>query len=310
MTTLAMITPNLRDLSCFTGVGSNVIISTDYARTGTYSFKIPYSSQFILLGHAFIPTTLYIKFAYYITTMSLNCIRVRFLDAITNTQASIAVAADGAITGYRGDSTSLGASSAGVVTAEAWHVLECKVVISNTIGEIVVKIDGVTVLNLTGVDTLITFAGLSATKILNASNVVATNLYLDDLVLDNANWPGMGGLHLLVPTGNGSDVAWTGDYSAVDELPPSDSDYISTTAETLTTRESFVFADIPASAANIRRVAVLTRSKLNAVSDGGIKAYLKSGGTNHDGDKVYLNVSYMWATQIWETDPQDSQAWT
>lgn len=310
MTILAMISPNLQDLSCLPFKTNNVTLSTTQARTGTHSFRLEYSGNLINIGHPFLASTIYLKFAFYLSSVTANCLRVRFMDISANVQVSLNVAADGTITAYRTDSNSLGASAAGVVTSGAWHVLECKVVVSNTVGEVVVKINGTTVVNVTNADTLNAYAGLTSVRIVNNSSTNTTYLYLDDIVLDSANWPGLGGLHVLVPTGNGTDTAWTGDYTAVDEIPSSDAEVISTSAETLTTRESFVFADLPASAANIRAVAVLTRSKLSAVSDGGIKSYLKSDGSNYDGSKTHLNVSYMWAMQVWETDPRDSQAWT
>lgn len=75
--------------------------------------------------------------------------------------AGIVVLPSGAIQALRlngatgaGGGTILGASAAGVIIQNVWHYIEWEWVISATVGRMTVKVDGVTVLNLTGVNTL------------------------------------------------------------------------------------------------------------------------------------------------------------
>ena len=107
---------------------------------------------------------------------------VSFVDSLT-TQVSIAISAfDGAITARRGGmgGTSLGVASA-TVAADATHYLEYDITFHNTAGIFKIWLDGVLVLNLTGINTR-----SSANNSANIFQLIASsssNITIDDLYL-------------------------------------------------------------------------------------------------------------------------------
>src|SRR3546814_17566377 len=63
----------------------------------------------------------------------------------------------GVVRAYRGADylgTLLGQGSSPAIVANAWQHVEAKVVISDTVGTVEVRVEGVTVLDLSGLDTL------------------------------------------------------------------------------------------------------------------------------------------------------------
>jgi len=98
-------------------------------------------------------------------------------------QCAIYVAATGSIMVYtKNDGSLLGQSAVGVIKTQ-WQYWELKIVCHATEGSVVIRIDGVEVLNLTDIDTQTAGAG-GVTK-LHWSNMVDTSgtSYLDDIIV-------------------------------------------------------------------------------------------------------------------------------
>jgi len=92
--------------------------------------------------------------------------------------------------------------------------------------------------------------------------------YIDDIVIDDTNWPGLGGLYVLTPDGQGTYSAWTGTHT---------DSYIETDAETIGTKESFTLSDLPANAVQCERIGAVCQAQLIGAGAGAISPFIDAG---------------------------------
>jgi hypothetical protein len=143
-----------------TGGGAITLVTTN-PRTGTHHLRFATSSAVrtarrVLGGPK---TTVGIACVLYMSQLpSSNAAFViyDFRDAANAFQVSIVVQSTGTISAYRGtkDGVLLGTSASPAVTAEAYQHIETIVFFSQTVGTVEVRVNGVTVLSLTGQDTV------------------------------------------------------------------------------------------------------------------------------------------------------------
>lgn len=168
-------------------------------------------------------------------------------DVANVAQCAVALGTDGSVFAYRG-ATVLGRSDP-CVAAGGYHHFEVKAKIANTGGYIEVRINEITVLNLTSIDTQAT-ANAEASQfivgtlgtVLSGSTGFGTMDVDDALAWDDddtdaentvVDFVGDKGCYYLPPNGdtatsefdvNGSATS----YGAIDEVPPSGTDYLDT----------------------------------------------------------------------------------
>lgn len=187
-----------------------------------------------------------------------------FRDVSNATQVTVVMGTDGSVFAMRG--ITLGGSSLGgtllgrsdpCIAPGGYHHFEVKAKIDNSVGYIEVRVNQVTVLNLTGVDTQTT-ANATAAQIvvgtsgndLSTSNAGFGTFDLDDCFAwdDDASdaentvvdFVGDKGCYYLAPNADTAtaDFAKTGSatsYGAIDEVPPTGTEYLSTSSTTART---------------------------------------------------------------------------
>lgn len=113
-----------------------------------------------------------------------------------------------------------------------------------------------------------------------------------------------------LPTGNGADTAWTGDYTAVDETGINDADFIK--AASVGDTETFTFPALPAET-NARKLEALVLSgrSRSAGSIQHIKGISRVGGTNYEEPAMY-DASPTFNAQQWiiPVNPATGNPWT
>lgn len=130
------------------------------------------------------------------------------------------------------------------------------------------------------------------------------DIYWDDLALNQdgfnamSNWVGEGKIVHLRPTGNGSNTAWTGDYTAVDEITPNDAtDYINCTAASQNEDYSYENASDVGIGSNDQIRIVEGWVRVGAAGTGARTHILSiSDGTNTDGGPTTSVNSASWFT--------------
>lgn len=136
---------------------------------------------------------------------------MQFRDAGNDAQISISLQSTGAIAVHRGTTssgTNIGSTAGPVMTAGAWSHVEAKVLFSQTVGTVEVRVNGVPVLTLTNQDTCNT-TNVECSQVFIGNGVVGHGLfYFKDFIV----WDGSGSVN--------ND--FVGDCQVVTLLPQSD----------------------------------------------------------------------------------------
>lgn len=251
----------------------------------------------------------------FIDSTALNKDFLKFRDGGT-THVFFTIDGSGHISVSRGDSTLLATSTLTVGTG-AYHYMEFKVLISDTVGTVRVKVDGTDFINISGVDTKnsanATFDGLRL-----SGNATYFNdfYYCDTTGTTNNDFLGDCRVDAYLPSGNGNSSVLindlgnsTNNYTHVDEAAPnSDTDYVQ--SATPGDKDTYNFADMSHSPASIFGVQVLLCAKKDDAGARSITTVTRRSSTDYDGATVALSTSYLYYPQIREVDPSTSAAWT
>jgi hypothetical protein len=268
----------------FIGGAPVPLLSNTRARTGSWSLLFPDTGP-----SSHIPgvrkvcraslATQGLAFALWLDELPAdnNAIGVQFRDFANAAQVTIFIQSAGAVSAYRGEAngTLLGNSAVGVLVPDAWNHIEMKVTIHDTNGAVEVRINEVTRLNITGVDTKNT----SLTEIsqfvigdLNGDAVMGADWYVDDLVpwdtdaTDPNNtvvdWIGDCKVGPAFPISDTAQADWSkstgvSGYPLISELPVNDADYIFTATDG--DKSDFNLTPLPGNVAEIIGYCALPR---------------------------------------------------
>ena len=237
-------------------------------------------------------------------------------DSGTVKHVSVATNSLGQWTAYRG--STLLATSSPLLVASVWNYVEIRVLISDTVGRVVVRHNGVTIIDYTG-DTKNGGTNTSVDKIkLAGISNFSTDQYYDDLYICDATgsspyntFLGDVRVHTIVPNGAGSSTQFTpssgANYTTVDELPYSATDYVyGTTGQT----DLYTASDLPAGTGVI--YGVQTNAMVKKTDAGSIngRTALKSGATTYYGASTVIGTSDQVVTRTDQVNPATSSAWT
>ena len=309
-------------------------ISSSAARTGSHGMDVPSmgqtsSSNFGYAQKNLANQTSYILgMAIYIPIgqglVNINTRVVDFMDGAT-IQIELDITPDGHITIFR--NATLLATSTAAISFGAWHYLEVKTLIDPTAGTIAVKVDGSTVMNLTGQNTKGSSTNNIGSIIIGTLTSVGSfhhsfHFYVDDLYIADTNgshnndFVGDVAVRAVLPTGNsattnqytrgGTDLG--SNYKQVYENPPDD-DTTYVTDATVADQDRYVYPAISASA--VFALVVNLRARKDDAGTRSVRAVTESGGTVGDnGSDFALSTSYQDFQGIFETDPHTSSPWT
>ncbi|REJ65625.1 MAG: hypothetical protein DWQ31_16935 [Planctomycetota bacterium] len=211
----------------------------------------------------------------------------------------------------------------GMLVAGAWYYIELRCRFSQTVGEYELRVNGVTVLSATGVDTLLGLPGSSPTIIRWQNKQGFTGLgAIDDIyVLDNTGASNNDFLGLdtvvegIFPSADGDLTDWTPSsgsdhYALVDEPAFSSSDYVESDAAN--EKDLYQYEDLVLINGSIFGVQVNTISRVqepNVVID--TKNLVKSGTTEEE--STFLEADSESSTtypSVHEQDPDTATPWT
>lgn len=226
-------------------------------------------------------------------------------------------------TGYvlsvtRGSSTVIANGSTALV-AGTWNYIELRAVISNTVGEIEVYLNGVSEINSTGLDTQYSATISSVNTFYIGSCRWIGSARVDDLYALNTagsvnnDFLGDCRVDTLAVVGNGTTNQWdvlTGpsNYQDVDDTTPDDdTTYIYTAVD----GEIDLF-DIEnmSQATDVFGVQVVARAEKPDAGDAFVRLGVRSGGTNYFGPDQGPAVGYAHLKQMFNTDPYTKGVWT
>lgn len=226
---------------------------------------------------------------------------------------------DGSLSVKNSSTSAIIATSApGVIPQGAWQYIECRYKFGAA-GDFQVRVNGVDVFNLTGIDTrgaATSFQGVTLATYGSGSK----KMYFDDFYVcdttgsSNNTFLGPVGVYTLTPSADAS-VQMTpstagSNYSMVDEIPnDSSTTYVSATAASLT--DFYDVTDLPAALnpSSIAGVQVNSRSQRPSGNAAALQLGVKSGGISSFGSTKTLAIS-SWITNfsIFEKKP-DNNSW-
>lgn len=295
--------------------GTGVSIASSSGRRGGGALNLNGSTRFVDKTLAATYSTLIAGFAMDVLGGNGGAF-LKLLDGST-VHVSLVLTATNAIAAYRGDvATLLGTSANAVVPASGYCYVEAKVLISDTVGTVDVKVNGVSVLSLSSQDTR------------NAGNASVTGFRLigesagsnfDDLYVcdtsgsTNNGFLGDCRIDTIYPNGAGNYTQFTpstgSNYTCVDETAPNTTDYVD--GSTVGDRDSYAMGNLSALASQTVYGVQVNAAILK--DDAGSKSaatFVRSSSTNGDGAGTALGTSQVYISQVFETDPNGSIAWT
>ena len=235
----------------------------------------------------------------------------KFSDEAGTAQVKVTVNASKGLNIYKGDNTLIGSTADNIITSTVWGYLEIKIIIHATAGEVTIKYNGTQVFSDTAADTK------NGTDYINniTFRAVYNNLdtYFDDMWADDAQYHGNCQIKAFVPdTDSATHTAFarstgSNDYECVDDNPPNDdTDYIY--SATLADKSTFLITT--GALETVKGVQVNNRAKVTAAGTRKIKTLVRSNGADYQGAEEDVTATYKFNSDIWETDPDDSNPWT
>lgn len=223
----------------------------------------------------------------------------------------------GVVNVRNGDGTVLGTGS--TIVAGDWHYYEFAVLLSATVGTILVHIDGVQDVTANTLDTV-----NSATLTGDGAMLSSTGNFFSDIYVKtgtgytSADFFGDTRVDTLYPAGAGADADWTisgsvpaaTNHESQDETP-ADDDVTYVESNTSTERDSYSFDELAPTVANVHVVQVTAQVRKDDTATRGMKlVYRTPTGTYEDGTEEILPSDWTMITRLMETNPNTSAAWT
>jgi hypothetical protein len=207
--------------------------------------------------------------------------------------------------------TEIEKTTSGNVIGATVRLIEIYYIPHISAGTFVVKVDGSTVLNSTGVKTGAATSNIDGV-LFGCGNPGFTGSY-DDIVMDDADWIGNTKIQGIVPTGAGTTTQWdpsTGNnYACVDETPPSDTDYVST--NTTNEIDTYAMGDLAGAITSIKCIQIQARAAYEgAPTPTKIQLGCRSGGADYFATDIAPGSTFAGIKKILETDPATGVAWT
>ena len=222
--------------------------------------------------------------------------------------------------------TILGQTDVDTISAGEWHYIELEVLLSDTVGEVKLRVDGKTPGGWTDLTNADTKNGGTAT-VFNGVKFEpngGTNplAYYDDIYVANGAGTVNNGLlgdvrvYPLLPNGNGNysqlvgqDADSTDNYLNVDETTP-DGDTTYNESSTDGEKDTYTFEDLPITTGDIKGVQVSAYARKDEAAAKSVRIVHRRGTTDVNGDDKTLQTTFNNHDQIWDEDGVATAAWT
>lgn len=247
---------------------------------------------------------------------------IQVTDISGNVLFSVAVLANGAIQAYNSSSAAVGASAGGVIIGNTWFRIEVKfnTGTSTTTGTIEVRVNGVSVLALTGLNL---YRSGAAAEFVQLYGQDSSAHYFDDITVNdttgdaNNDWLGDVRVDVLKPNADTAVADWAPDagsegWSRIDDQnggADEDTSYVQTA--NVGDKSEFDLSNIVGISSGINAVQVRVRAKKSDAGTRTYRAYLNNNGEVAEGNAINPSTDYSWAFNLTaEANPDGGEAWT
>lgn len=219
--------------------------------------------------------------------------------------------------------TILGTSTLPLITAQAWHHIEARIVIDDTSGEFELYVNGDAVagMNLTGLDTR--NAGISncaQIAVLQRATSGSSRqvYYFKDLIV----WDTTGSVNntflglceiLHLPLDGDSSLNWTPSsgstgYNLLNEAPPNDTSYIGAASSSVNPAE-FTFQNLPTDVTSVKALIMVGRLAKTDAGTATVQMGLKVNGDTDLGSDRNITEAYTYWYDVSEISPDTAIPW-
>lgn len=227
--------------------------------------------------------------------------------------------ADGAMRVYL-SGVELGRTVPGVINPRRWHWIEFKVVCDNAAGSYELKIDGISEISASGIDTQSNLAYYDQV-LLSGTDLSATETprFDDFFIMDGTggsynDFVGQRRIDVIVPDGDTATVDWavsggSNHWELVDDLDPDDdTTYVEDTVGTNQDRWTYsALADM----GDIDALCLITDVRVTDANTYDLTTVVKSGGTEYTANAGTISsTAYAMPERLMLVDPDTAIAWT
>jgi len=240
-----------------------------------------------------------------------------FLDG-TNVQIQVITRSDGEIRLTRGGTELETTSGLGLVNG-IWHYCELQMLIHQSAGDYILKIDGQEVMSDTGIDTQDSATNDYVDRLELIGNGTQDTQYddiyfLDTVGSDNTDFLGEIRIETVFPDALGNENDFTASPAVdqhlnVDDGATADDDTTYNHSATATDRELYGFAALQGSINTVFAVQAMMLVRKEAAGFREVRVIARSNVTEVEGSSEALATSYTYKSVIYENDPDGGGDW-
>jgi len=180
----------------------------------------------------------------------------------------------------------------------------------NTEGVFQVKVGGILDIDFTGdtTDGADTIDGIRV----GGDSGYYSSCWFDNVVVDDAAWPGNTKIQAIKPAGVGNSTQWTpsagNNYACVDEVPPSESDFIVT--NTLDHLDLYAAGDLVGTIGSVKCLQLQALAKAEgSPTPHNLQLAVRTNGADYfSGDRAVPSSSTQ-LSSLWEANPATAAPW-
>lgn len=296
-------------------------VSAEQARVGGYSLKLSSDTDY---ARADFPVHMYEIYCRFAVRPDYASGRVLMVLRDSAGEKQITVLLNRyipAIQVKRGSYTGTLLATGGCIRQDKWHCIEFRLLVSNSGGAFLLKVNGTQVISFIGDTQATANANVKSFQIGESDGLSVTGYY-DDLAFNdlmsavNNSWIGRGGISAILPTGAGASTdldlypdSGEANWEDVDETPPdTDESYVFDTV--VDEHDSYVASDL-ALPGSISAIQWLARARSGLSDTPAIARILRIDGTDYQGDDMPVDIWYDYCAEILDRDPDAGPgAWT
>jgi len=230
-------------------------------------------------------------------------------------------AVDGLLRLWRGDQSTLLATSTSAIPLNTWCYIELKTFINDTTGTLELRVNGTTVATYTG-DTKQSSSIGTARSIRLGGGVYTSSYYgwIDDLYVcdgtgtTNNDFLGDCRVDTLYPNGAGNSAQFTptGSTNNWENVKDTtiDEDTTNNASATAGQIDSFAFTDLSNLGSSVFGVQNNLLAKKDDAGTRTLRSVTRIGSTNYESGDFSLGTTYLDYVQLQETNPSTAAAWT
>jgi len=229
----------------------------------------------------------------------------------TNAQCKLHLnSADGSVSVMRGSSTVLATSAPGLVQAGTWYYAEMAITCDNVNGSFEVRLDGVTILSGSEMDTR-----QSDTGLLWGASVWYAQQYSTDYYVNDGGFLGDCIIDTLMPMAAGSHGDWTPSsgtrLECIDDPGDIDEDATYNSSNTAGASDTFSMDALPTrSGFNVLAVALNITARNDGSGASRIAPVVRIGGIDYVGSPISTIGTYKTYQVLYELNPATAGPWT